>query len=296
MERLYIDRAYSDAEMAERLGVERTTVWRDRLALAAEYPFLPPVDGRYKIDRTKYLSAIKLNLNEALALFLATRRASRQTRYAQPHMASAMEKLAVVIRQPLTEKLTRAAEQVLKQETNLERIHILETVTQAWAEQFTLKLNYRGLKANHATIHLFDPYLIEPAIWSEGAYLIGYSNIFKGLATFRLERIETAELTRQNFEIPETFDENELLKHAWGIWVGGEQPQTVRLRFQAGPAARRLRESIWHPTQKIEELPDGRIWTAQVAEWQEMVPWRGGGSGLRGAGAGGDEKVNHERG
>jgi CRISPR-associated endonuclease/helicase Cas3 len=282
MERLYIERAYSDAEMAERLRVDRTTAYRDRLDLTLEYPVEEVEPGRYRMNRTKYLSLIKVNLHEALALYLAARRASRQTRFAQPHMASALEKLAVVLRQPMTEKLSRAAEQVLKQESNPERIQVIETVTRAWAEQRRLRLVYRGLKASRAAEHLFEPYLVEPAIWSEGAYVIGYSHVFQDLATLRLERIEQAELTAQQYEIPGDFDEHELLKHAWGIWVGEEPPQTVALRFEAGPAARRLRESIWHPTQKIEELEGGGcIWTAQVAEWQEMLPWvRGWGASV----------------
>ena len=49
----------------------------------------------------------------------------------------------------------------------------------------------------------------------------------------------------------------------------------MRLRFRAGTAAeRRLRESTWHPTQEITDLPEGGCeWSAQVAEPQEMVPW-----------------------
>jgi predicted DNA-binding transcriptional regulator YafY len=85
MERLYVQQAFSDIEMAERLGVDRTTVYRDRVALELEYPFQPGEGGRWRIDRTRYLSGIKLNLHEALALYLAARRASRQTHAAQPY-------------------------------------------------------------------------------------------------------------------------------------------------------------------------------------------------------------------
>ena len=73
MERLYVQRAFSDIEMAERLEVDRTTVYRDRREMECEYFIVPDDEGRWKIDRTKYLSGIKVNLHEALALYLATR-------------------------------------------------------------------------------------------------------------------------------------------------------------------------------------------------------------------------------
>jgi CRISPR-associated endonuclease/helicase Cas3 len=40
MKQLYVQRAFTDIEMAERLDVDRTTVYRDRLELEGEYPFL----------------------------------------------------------------------------------------------------------------------------------------------------------------------------------------------------------------------------------------------------------------
>jgi predicted DNA-binding transcriptional regulator YafY len=96
MERLYCQRAFSDMEMAARLGVNRSTVFRDRRELESDCLFLQDEQGRWRIDRTHYLTNIKLSLNEALALYLAARRTSRQTRIAQPHVASALEKLAEV--------------------------------------------------------------------------------------------------------------------------------------------------------------------------------------------------------
>jgi predicted DNA-binding transcriptional regulator YafY len=51
-------------------------------------------------------------------------------------------------------------------------------------------------------------------------------------------------------------------------------PLRVRLRFRAGYAAKSLRETHWHPTEQVEELPEGGcIWEAQVVAWEEMQPW-----------------------
>lgn len=282
MEHMYFVRAYSDIEMAEALGVDRTTAYRDRLELETNgIPLWQDDDGRYRADRSRYLSEIRLNLNEALALYLAARRASQQTRLLQPHTAAALGKLAAALRQPMMERLVRQADKILSQQAQPERVKILETAARAWVECIKLQLTYRGLHSHRPTHHRVAPYLIEPSPWGDGAYLIGHSNVFDAITPFKIERIESASLTTERFEIPQDFDEASLLKYAWGIWYAEGEPVTVRLRFRPGTAAeRRVRESIWHPTQAITDLPEGGCeWSAQVAEPQEMVPWvRGWGS------------------
>ena len=274
MERLYFQRAYSDTEMAERLRVDRTTVYRARIELETKIPFSKDDTGRWKIDRTKYLSEIRLNLNEALVLYLSARRVSQQTRIAQPHAASALEKLALVLQQPMTARLVKTADKILSQQVQPERVKVLETIARSWVEGVKVRISYQGLQSKQPREFIISPYLIEPSPWSDSAYLIGHSNIHGGIATFKLERIQSAKLTNESFSIPEEFDENRLLKFAWGIWYEEREPVTVKLRFAPGIATRRLKESLWHPTQKITELEDGGcVWEARIAEWQEMLPW-----------------------
>jgi CRISPR-associated endonuclease/helicase Cas3 len=275
MERLYVDKAYTDIEMAEKLDVDRITVYKDRALLESEVTFIEVERGRWKIDRTKYLSAIRLSLSEALALYLPARRAARQTLLAQPHVANALEKLAVALKQPMTERLVKAANVILAQAAMPERVAIMETVTRGWVERVKIRIAYRGLRARQVGHHLVSPYLIEPSLWSDGAYVIGHSDYFDDVAVFKIERIEQATLTRDSFAIPEKFDEQALLRYAWGIWRGAGEPERVVLRFAPGEATRRIKESIWHPQQEpIQDLPNGGcIWAARIAEWQEMVPW-----------------------
>lgn len=274
MERLYVQRAFTDMEMAERLKVDRTTVYKDRVLLETRVPLTEVEPGRYKIDRTRYLSEIRVNLHEALALYLATRRASRQTRIAQPHVASALEKMSAALKQPMTERLVRAAGHILAQTAHPERVQVIEAVATGWVEQRKVRLVYQGLHGRRPLAYTVSPYLIEPSLWSDGVYVIGHSDVHNGLATFKVERIERAALTGEPFALPEDFDEEMLLQQAWGIWYGEGELTTVRLRFRGSAATRRLQESIWHPTQQVETQPDGALlWSAQVAEPQEMLPW-----------------------
>lgn len=276
MKRLYVQRAYSDIEMAERLGVDRTIVFRDRRELATgenNYPFEKDGEGRYYIPKSKLISEIKVNLHEALTLYLSARKTSRQTRFHSPHAANAVEKLAATLRQPMTERLLRSANLLLKQEKNPDKIKIIETVAQAWVEQRKVRIEYQALGHEGLTRHTISPYLIEPSIWSDSVYVIARSDFNDKIFAFKMERILSAFLSGETFEIPETFDDEQLLKHAWGIWFGDKDPVLVRLRFSPA-VTRRVRESIWHPLESVEDAEDGGcIWSAEVAEPREMLPW-----------------------
>lgn len=280
LERLYVDRGWTDIEMAEHLGVDRTVVFKDRRLLEAEIAFEEIEHGRWKINRNRYLSAIRVNLHEALALYLAARRASNQTRIAQAHVANGLEKLAVTLRQPMTERLVRAANSVLLQKAQPERVAVMETIARSWVEQKKVRLTYLALHATRAWNFLISPYLIEPSAWSDSVYVIGHSDVHNDIVPFKIERIEHAELMNEPFAIPETFNEEELLRYAWGIWRGEGEPQTVVLRFAPGTATRRVKETVWHRLEDVKDLPDGGCeWRAPIGEWQEMVPWvRGWGS------------------
>lgn len=273
LKRLYIQRAYSDIEMAERLGVDRTIVFRDRRELSTQYPIEKDDQGRYHIPRTKLISEIKLNLHEALTLYLAGRKTSRQTRFHQPHTVNAVEKLAATLRQPMTERLLKSAEQLMGQEKNPEKIKIIETITQAWVEQRKVRIEYQALGNEGLTRHTINPFIIEPSIWSDSVYVIAQSDFNDQIFAFKMDRILSAFLSGEPFEIPASFNDEQLLKHAWGIWYGDKDLITVKLRFSPA-VTRRVKESIWHPLEKVEEAADGGcIWSVEIAEWREMLPW-----------------------
>jgi CRISPR-associated endonuclease/helicase Cas3 len=273
MKRLYVQRAYSDIEMAERLGVVRETAYRDRIELTREYPVEPDDEGRYRIVRSKLISEIKVNLHEALTLYLAARKFFRQARIQHPHAANAVEKLAAALRQPMTERLLKAADHLLKQEKDPERIKIIETLAQAWVEQHKVRIRYQGLKSVGVTNHVIHPYLIEPSIWSDSVYVVAYSEVFEKVMPFKVDRLLAATISGARFDIPNGFDEGELLKHAWGIWFGEKSPVTVKLHFSK-EVVRRVKESIWHPLETVIDAEDGGcIWSVEIAEWGEMLPW-----------------------
>ncbi len=287
MERIYTQRqgGLTDIEMAERLAVDRTTVYRDRIELTTRVPVVEAEGelGRFKIDRMRYLSSIRVNLTEALALYLAARRMSRHTRTNQAHIVSTLEKLAASLKQPMTERLVKAAAMIAQQDPQPERVAVMETLARGWAERIKVRITHTALSSKRAMTYTVSPYLIEPSLWSDGAYVIGHSDVHNAVATFKIERVEHASLTTEQFAVPDDFDEQDLLRFAWGIWYSDEEPVTVRLKFTGREAIKRLKESIWHPQQQplMDTEDGGCIWSAPVAEWQEMLPWiRGWGADM----------------
>jgi len=81
--------------------------------------------------------------------------------------------------------------------------------------------------------------------------------------------------TLDTYTIPTTFDPYQKLAGAWGVNWGKEGETTeVTLRFAPGRAADRVRETNWHESQRIEDLPDGGCeMRITVGNTLEMKPW-----------------------
>jgi proteasome accessory factor B len=94
------------------------------------------------------------------------------------------------------------------------------------------------------------------------------------MRTYKVERIRSSTLTADRYEIPDDFDPDRWLAHSWGIWSSDTTGvANVRLRFDAS-VANRVRESIWHRSQQLTELADGRVEMAlAVAGIVEIRPW-----------------------
>ena len=117
------------------------------------------------------------------------------------------------------------------------------------------------------------PYFLEPDAGSHNVYLIGFDETVDAMRTYKVERIRTSTVTADRYEIPEDFDPDAWLAHSWGIWSAESGVDEVVLRFDPS-VAQRVRESVWHRSQRLTELDDGRIELAvTVAGIVEIRPW-----------------------
>ncbi len=102
----------SVAELASQLLVNRRTVYRDIDFLSAQGVPLWQQDGRFGLNRTRYLATVRLSYQEAIALVLAGLLLARTLDERNPHVIAALRRLATTLPDIPSAHLKRAAERV----------------------------------------------------------------------------------------------------------------------------------------------------------------------------------------
>ncbi len=273
----------SQAEIARRMGVHRSTIFRN----LPDLPFLCADErGRLTIDRTSYHIQVRMSLYEATAIHLAARLMATRMDKMNPHAAAALRKLALALEKlaPHISRHIALSADILddvQKKRDLAYLSILEVLTLAWAEGRQARI-WHASPGNEEKEYTLSPYFLEPSAVGQAVYVIGWSDPPGALRTFKLERIARAQLMDDLYTIPDNFDPYALLANAWGIWYTDQPPVEVVLRFSS-QVAQRVNETRWHPGEQVDPQPDGSlIWRASIAEPLEMLPWiRGWGSQVK---------------
>lgn len=263
---------YTVAELARLTGVHVRTIQRDLLILQTESGLpLTEERGRYALMHEERLGPVSLTLQEARAVLIATRLFLRYSDEGDPYAAAALKRIAGIMPPAVRDQVTAAAESLSVRPLDPEFSRNLVTVTEAWARRRSLRLWYRSAGRSRSKEVVVDPYFLEPSAAGFATYLIGYSRTHGTMRTFKIERVASAEMLPQAFEVPPDLNVDQLLASAWGVvWGEGRQ---VRLRF-APDVAWRVRESRWHPSQSMDELPDGGcVLTVTVGSMMEIGRW-----------------------
>jgi proteasome accessory factor B len=264
------------AEIARRVGVATRTAYRDLTALETEVGVAVwSENGLWGVVGEEFLPALKLTLDEAMAVVLSARLMVRYADKYDPDLAAAFEKLEEVLPAPLAEHVERTMDVLAEHPRDpafSERVHRL---TRAWAERRVVTFEYEPAHygpdsaARQAVVR---PYLIEPSLQTHALYLIGWDETRNALRTFKIERIGDVALMPRTFEPPEPGSLEQALRGAWDI-IADQPATTVVLRFHPSVAAR-VMETTWHPTQRLETNPDGSLtWRATVSGTIEIRLW-----------------------
>jgi CRISPR-associated endonuclease/helicase Cas3 len=266
----------SRAEIARRIGVHRSTVFR-YLPDLGRFCIYETDDGRLAIDRDHYLMNVRLTLHEAMAVHLAARLMATRSDKQNPHAAAALRKLGLALETlapRVAEHLKASAEVMEDQAQRYDPVYldVLETLTRAWSDGRVARVWHR-MADGRVFDYRFAPYFIEPYAVGQTSHAIGWRAPPGAVRTFKLERIQRIELTDRTYAIPADFDARQHLADAWGIWTSEAEPVEVVLKFHPRVAGR-VRETQWHRSEEVAEQADGSvIWRARVAAPQEMVPW-----------------------
>jgi predicted DNA-binding transcriptional regulator YafY len=262
-------------ELAKLCETNIRTVQRDLLILQSDLhiPIIKNRHDRYGIIKDYILPPVSYSLYEALVLFLAARLIIRQTDDYNPHIRSALSKLTSLLPKSLAIQLRTSADASKNRRVNIGELNIFEKVAIAWVTQKRMKIVYHSLKSGQEKEWLVNPYFIEMTGVGYSTYVIGYAEIDeqKIIYPFKLNRIKAVTILDEDFEIPPDLNLEKLLGSSWGVIWGNDTD--VKLKFTPG-VTRRVKESIWHPSQHIEDLPDGGcVLTLRVGSTLEMTPW-----------------------
>ena len=239
-------------DIAERLGMSVRNVYRDLKALEGEVG-LPTwsEDGRWGILESAFLPPLKLNLSEAMAVFLGARLMVRYADKYDPDLASAFEKLAASLPDALREHVGRSLDVLQDAPLDAEFIDHVRQLTRAWADRRVVEITYEGAayegRPGERSRRVVRPYLIEPSLQTHALYLIGFDEDRAAMRTFKIERIHDVRVTPRSFEPPEGATLERDLRRGWDIIA--DQPSTDIVLHFSPAVADRVLETTWHPLQ-----------------------------------------------
>jgi len=263
-------------ELAEDLGYSPRTIQRDLNVLESELGIpLVAGDGRrwQLMPGSAPVGAVRFTLQEARAIFLATRLFLRHADELDPDGIGAMEKLSDALPTPLAKHMAAAVAELKQRPQDKRQIEVLRVLTDGWAQSQTVSIRYRSQAARAERKTDLDPYLLEPSATGAATYVIGFSHQHGAVRTFKVDRILAAQNTRQPFELAEVEDIRQRMALSWGGVVLGEDQYDIVLDF-APDVADRIAETHWHPSQRLTRLPDGGMrLELKLPSLLEFIPW-----------------------
>ena len=262
--------------LADLVGVSKRTVYRDieAMDLDAGLPIWSD-RGKYGLEGGAFLPPLALTLHEATTLFLAARMLAKTSDEHDTELIGAFVKLAAILPPVLAQHIQETVDAFATTPPNEQFTRVFRVLAEAWANRRVVEIEYDAgaydpTKGSRRTrVH---PLAIEPSALTHALYLMGWDESRAARRTFKVERILSASLTPETFEPPPGgATARELLK-AWDV-IADEDPVRVVIRFSPA-VAKRAAETRWHPSQELEDQPDGSLlWRGLVAGMREIKIW-----------------------
>ena len=264
---LYIDREVGKggypnySQLAKGYEVSVKTIQRDidymRYQLDAPVEYSAKNRGYFYSEANYKLPAISVRESDLFAIYLAEKLLAQ---YEGTPLYDSLRSVFRKIEDSLPEKATvdlgkdHARFTVFPPSNTLILPGIWEKVAEAIRLSHRLRVVYRTPGSVPALREL-DPY---HGVRYEGDwYVVGHCHLRNAIRTFSLARMEKVEMLRDEFRIPATFDFTRLTGSHFGVHWSDREYQ-VRIRFEREVAGY-VRERCWHPSQRIDEYPDGSL-------------------------------------
>ena len=272
--------------LEQEFGVCRKTVYNDLEALqAAGVPlFSEKVDGeaRWMIQHHAKSKTVTMTLGEGQVLPLGLAQLALSFLDGtdlHDQLGVIQKKLALGVK-PKTKKLLEEAPRKLALVPHGPKIYrhkddVLNDLLTGLLYDERVQIGYRP-PGGRTKRHVIEPLTL--VLYREALYII--ARVQKtGLRTcFAVDRITRSErLKGDHFDYPTDHDPKDYFDGAFGLLVG--EPTSVELIFDE-EQARYVRERQWHPTQRFEDLEDGRVrMTMDVCGTDDVLRWLVGHTG-----------------
>jgi len=149
-------------------------------------------------------------------------------------------------------------------------LEVFELLSHAVLNSAEIEFGYRKLRSASAETRRVRPYHL--GCVDNQWYLFGFDLDRQQLRTFALPRISEPRRTGARFKRPSNFSIGKFLDSSFGVFQGNGRI-AVRIVFQPF-AAQLVRERMWHHSQRIKELRDGRMeLQLQLGSLEEIERW-----------------------
>jgi predicted DNA-binding transcriptional regulator YafY len=272
-------RTWTVKELSEQLGVSKATVQRDLVTLERDFALVEEEVGvqkrAYRIDeRVRALEAITFGPMELLALHAAQAALGGLT---GTPLQEDLEAVRLKIRGFLGPRHNGGLDAIARVFAPHARGHvdyepqreIIDGLTDAIARRRRCQLTYHAAWNGTTRSHQARPLRL---VWHRGAlYVLACLGAHERITTLAVHRIRELDVGSEPFAAP-ALDVDEHVRRAFGIFVGDAE-EDVEVLFEAD-VAWRVEERTFHPDERKERLPDGRLRyrVRSSAQW-EIIPW-----------------------
>lgn len=248
--------------LARELEVSERTIYQDRQflldRLGAPLAYDRRRGGWYYTDPTWVLPSVLITEGELLAFFLSMEAARRflGTPFETP-LRSAVAKITSSLKAPVDvslDELRRCYAFASPPALGVREEFLLD-LHKAIQEQRQVLIHYYTASRGCWQERVVDPY----HLYNRGGdwYLIAFDHLRKAFRIFHTGRVDRWEVLSSEYNRDSGFCLEKWLEQAFQL-ERGEETVDVAIRFDAYQA-RYIRERRWHPTQEVEELPDGSL-------------------------------------
>ena len=254
---------YPNAEkLAESLEVSRRVIFNDRsfmiYRLGAPIEFDRELGGWFYTDKTWSLPGIYVTQGELMAFFLSLEIARRYigTDLESP-LRSAVDKIAKAVKGPVSVEINELRSHYTFSEFNTISVdaQLLIDLHQAILNRQQVWMRYYSANRGVVSERVVYPYHLHNF---QGDWFLVAFDTFRGdFRLFLVGRIQEMKVLKEKFSWDETFSAEDWIGSGFQLHAGGEA-EDVAIWFSPNKA-QFIRERKWHPSQMIEEQPDGSL-------------------------------------